>query len=117
VCPSGSAITTCVAAMLAEPPGRFSTTTFCPRIGASAFARMRAMVSTVPPAAKPTMMRSGRSGNAARAMRGAAISAVPAPSSARLVIARKLLLHRQANNRPGVSTRISCRIFASGVHA
>jgi hypothetical protein len=67
VCPSGSASTTCVAAMLAEPPGRFSTITFCPRIGESAFARMRAMVSTVPPAAKPTMMRSGRSGNAARA--------------------------------------------------
>src|ERR1043165_7384597 len=72
------------AAMVPEPPGLFSTIT-CPlRIGAIAFARMRAMVSTVPPAAKPTRMRIGRSGKAARAMRGASRPALDSSNARRV---------------------------------
>src|SRR3954469_15196634 len=83
VCPSGGACTTAFAAILPLPPGRFSTTILCPISGPAALARMRAMVSTVPPAAKPTMTCSVRSGKAARATCGATTSALAAPAATR----------------------------------
>ena len=48
--------------MLVLAPGRFSTTTVRPKASERRCADMRAMMSTAPPGAKPTMMRMGLTG-------------------------------------------------------
>ncbi|CFN80198.1 Uncharacterised protein [Bordetella pertussis] len=48
--------------MLLPPPGLFSTTNDWPSASVSSLAMMRAITSVVPPAEKPTTMRTGLSG-------------------------------------------------------
>jgi len=50
--------------MTVPPPGRFSTTTFCPNAVCMRCARMRAVTSNEPPAGNGTTMRTGFAGNA-----------------------------------------------------
>src|SRR5260221_5628342 len=62
VWPSGGACATNSLPMLPEAPARFSTTTFCPSRAPSAGASTRATVSTAPPGACGTMIRTARVG-------------------------------------------------------
>jgi hypothetical protein len=59
VWPSGAAFTTASVAILVPAPGRFSTTNCWPRRCDSHCAISRATISVEPPAAKPTMTRTG----------------------------------------------------------
>src|SRR4051812_43584126 len=59
VYPSGADLATASAAMLPPAPGRFSTTTGCPRARPSGSASDRATTSGWPPGAKGTTIRSG----------------------------------------------------------
>ena len=60
--PSGAARASAAAARLPAAPGRFSTTIGWPSSGSSRCARIRVRRSGAPPAGKPTIHRSGRSG-------------------------------------------------------
>src|SRR5215831_6099852 len=62
VYPSFGEMATELAAVVPPAPGRFSTTTDCPRISESGRATMRAAMSVPPPGPKPTVMRIGRVG-------------------------------------------------------
>jgi hypothetical protein len=62
VWPSGAAFTTASVAILVPAPGRFSTTNCWPSRSESHCPMIRATMSVAPPAAKPTMMRTGRAG-------------------------------------------------------
>ena len=59
VLPSGAALATMSAAKLPPAPGLFSTTTTRPSCCPKACAKVRAMVSVVPPAGAPTKIRTG----------------------------------------------------------
>ena len=60
VLPSGAAAASVSSAGRLPAPGRFSTTMFCASRSPSRCAMPREMVSMLPPAAVPTMMRMGR---------------------------------------------------------
>jgi hypothetical protein len=72
--PSGAARAAASAAIMPLAPARFSTSTGWPRPGRrQPSATSRAIRSPVPPAAKPTRMRAGRSGAQAAGGRGGAV--------------------------------------------
>src|SRR5688500_3171206 len=58
VYPSGGALATIATAICPLAPGRFSTTTCCPRVSLSVAAAMRAIVSVPPCGAEETIRRS-----------------------------------------------------------
>jgi hypothetical protein len=62
VYPSAGDFATASAAIMPLAPGRFSTTTDCPRASVSFCAMILAATSVPPPAAKPTSIFTGRSG-------------------------------------------------------
>ena len=62
VWPSGALRATCSVATLPAAPVRFSTTTGWPSPAVIPWATTRAVVSVLPPGAKPTTKRTGRSG-------------------------------------------------------
>jgi putative ABC transport system substrate-binding protein len=64
VCPSGCARTTASVAILPAAPGRFSTTNGWLNRSDNHWPIMRATMSAVPPAGKPTIIRTGRDGQA-----------------------------------------------------
>ena len=64
VVPSGADFATTSAPMLLPAPGRFSTMTGCAKPSLSLGEKARAIVSTAPPAANGTTMRSSLPGNA-----------------------------------------------------
>src|SRR5882762_11562619 len=63
VWPSAGERATTSVPMMVLPPGRFSTTTVCPRPFAMCTARMRLVMSAVPPGGNGTTMRSDFEGN------------------------------------------------------
>ena len=70
VWPSGALRATCSVATLPAAPVRFSTTTGWPSPAVMPCATTRAVVSVLPPGAKPTTKRTGRSGLQAGPARG-----------------------------------------------
>src|SRR5688572_10868641 len=62
VCPSGGDFAAASSPIVEEPPGRFSTTTDCPRSSLNRGASMRNTTSVEPPGAYGTMIRTGRVG-------------------------------------------------------
>src|SRR5262245_3270375 len=85
--------------MMPFAPGRLSTITCWPQVSVSFWATARAMMSTPPPVACGTMIRTGRAGNccaAAAAHRSAALAAQPSRKAKverrKAVIRRSLLV-------------------------
>src|SRR5688572_21467258 len=72
VWPSGTALATVSPAMLPDAPERLSTTTDWPSTPRSPSARIRAVMSVLPPGAKGTSSRMGRDGQASAAYAGSA---------------------------------------------
>ena len=78
VYPSPSAFAVASAAMLPLAPARLSTTTGCCSASVSFCATTRAMMSVEPPAANPTMKRSGRLGKGAVCAKAVCAATQPA---------------------------------------
>src|SRR6185295_5082146 len=94
--PSGGAALTASATMRPIAPGRFSTTTGWPRLALILSATTRAMMSAVPPGAKPTRILTGLSILSCATAGAAAIASesvnVAARAAARNVMVYLLLL-------------------------
>src|SRR5688572_26593179 len=80
-------------------PERFSITTDWPRSAAMAWASMRAMRSAVPPGAKPTTSRTGRSGQDGWATALPAARASPAAAINPRLFINVFLLSGEGGNR------------------
>src|SRR5439155_25266571 len=72
--------------MLPLAPGRFSTSTGCPRRIPSGSATTRALLSATPPGANGTMMRSGFAGQSCAAANDAANHRINAAETTRMLV-------------------------------
>src|SRR6185436_3501414 len=91
VWPSGGDLAARSRPIVEEPPGRFSTTTDCPRSSVNRGERMRNTTSVEPPGAYGTMMRTTRVGKFCAAA-GHATSAPSSGSVQRTTVEQVMLI-------------------------
>src|SRR5262249_35953942 len=91
--------------MLPAAPGRLSTTTGLPQRSPSFCATSRAMMSTPPPGANPTSMRTGFAGYCAPAPSGASAAATAVSAAMRIFIALWYTLRNELDPDPDPARR------------